>query len=296
MTWFGKILTFVVMVMAVVTMYFMAQAFATRTAWKERADDAAAKLRESEKSRAAEQRAHQTEVDALRQLAGVETKRRYDLEASNKTLAVGVDSFREDYGKSLRLYEQSDVKAVQQGANLTQTLGELETNRKQITILQNESAQKQIELEGARREATKANNAARLALALADDNARKVEELQQRVNELRAQGGGPRDALRDLSKPPPPLLANTRGEVTHVDGDLLVVSIGIDSGLAVNTVLEVSRGDGTYLGTAKVTDVGGLFPKQAIVVFTPARGNVPFDKLPAAALPRKGDLVRPNVR
>ncbi|MBA4065420.1 MAG: hypothetical protein C0501_17240 [Isosphaera sp.] len=296
MTWFGKILTFVVMVAAVVAMYFMAQGFVTRTAWQTRADDATARLKQSEDLRRQDERRHQAEVDALRRELTIANKGKTELTETAKALATAFDTVRFNFEKLQSDYARSDVTATQQATNLAATVAELQTLQKRATDLENASVASAQAVEFAKREETKAKNAAKIAQALADDNARKVEELTDRVNQLRAQGGGgPPSALSVLNRPPPPLLANTRGEVTHVDGDLLVVSIGIDSGLAVNTVLEVSRADGTYLGTARVTDSLGLEPKRAVVTFTPAR-NVPLDRLPAAALPRKGDLVRPAAR
>jgi hypothetical protein len=91
------------------------------------------------------------------------------------------------------------------------------------------------------------------------------------------------------------VLSNLRGEVTHVAGELLTVSIGIDSGMSVGTVLDVIRleGGGKYIGTVKVTSALNLFPKQAIVSFTPARRDIPLDRLPIGDLPKPGDQVRP---
>jgi hypothetical protein len=301
MTWLGKILTFVVMVMAVVTMFFTAQAFVTRTAWQARADDATAKLKQSEDLRRQEERRHQAEVDALRRQAGLYLTQlegpdgKGGLKDQNRTLAGAVEAVRAETEKLQKNYAAVDVAAVQQGTNLTATVAELRANRDQVAELQDKAVGLQLATELARREATKATNAARQSQAVADDYAKRVDDLQARVAELRARlgAGGGGGALGALDKPPPPLLENARGEVTEVVGDLLVVSIGIDSGLAVNTTLQVSRADGTYLGTAKVADAQGLFPKQAIVVFTPARKDVPLDRQPPAALPRKGDLVRP---
>jgi hypothetical protein len=90
------------------------------------------------------------------------------------------------------------------------------------------------------------------------------------------------------------VLSNLRGEVTHVSGDFVTLSIGIDAGLGVGSVLDIYRldGGGRYLGTVKITSALNLFPKQAIATFTPAR-NVPLDRLRAEDMPRRGDEVRP---
>jgi len=146
-----------------------------------------------------------------------------------------------------------------------------------------------------------------------EELAKKVEDLTTRLNELRNNGrllpppGGSipiplgqlplNFPLYYMEKPPPPVLPNLRAEVTDVAGELLTISVGIDAGLKVGTVLEVVRTADKrekVLGTAKVTSALNLFPKQAIVSFTPA-SKVPIDKLKAEDLPRKGDQVRPPV-
>ena len=144
----------------------------------------------------------------------------------------------------------------------------------------------------------RAQNSERLAQAIASENAKKVEDLQARVTELRATGGagtGASSVLNAINKPPPPVLSNLRGEVRDVADDLVTISIGIDAGLAVGTVLEISRFDGAksrYLGTVRVTDAFNLYPKQAVVKFTPASGR-PLARLRPEELPQKGDVVRP---
>ena len=101
--------------------------------------------------------------------------------------------------------------------------------------------------------------------------------------------------LAPLSKGPPRLFPNLRAEVVDADGDLVTLSVGIDGGLEVGTVLDIYRIEGgpRYLGTVKITNRLNLMPKSAVVTFTPAR-KVPFDKLRPEELPKKGDEVRPH--
>jgi seryl-tRNA synthetase len=137
-----------------------------------------------------------------------------------------------------------------------------------------------------------------------DEQKKEIEKLREEMKRLRSGLDGWRDELRErgsiplglapVPQPPPPLMANLRGEVTDVAGDLLTLDVGIDSGMAVGTMLDVYRLEkgGKFLGTVKVASALNLFPKQAIVTFTSAR-KVPLDKLPEDDLPKKGDLVRP---
>lgn len=296
MTWFGKILAFVVFVGALVWMYFTTQAFVTRTNWKKRSDDWESAYKAAVAARQAEFDRYAAKETALKSLYGVEQKRATDYEKISKEASDAVAKTAGDMRKMQDAYAKGDVDATKLQAIVDSNLKELDTVRKRNTDLETVAVALVVETENAKKEEVKAKNAARLALAIADDNAKKVEELVARVNELKQSGGsGTASVLRNINKPPPPVLANLRGEVTDVAGELLTVSVGIDAGMAIGTVLDVYRteGGGQYIGTVKVTSALNLFPKQAIVTFTPRRGNVPLDRLPIGELPKKGDQVRP---
>src|SRR5262249_7869049 len=156
--------------------------------------------------------------------------------------------------------------------NVDNTLKELDTVRNRNAVLEDERVKLVIAREEALKEKVRAENAAKLSQQIADDNAKKVEELIAKVSELRASGGQDLRAERDKAPAPPP--ANLRGEVTRVAGDLVQVTVGIDAGVSKGTILDVVRLDngGKFVGTIKITDV---YPKEAVGVFTPARANVP---------------------
>jgi hypothetical protein len=179
--------------------------------------------------------------------------------------------------------KNAEAKIAQLKAELAKAKKELEAIKKKNKELEDQVVALVVAAENAKKEEVKAKNAAKLALAIADDNAKKLS--------------GPNEPKRrdeDADKPQPKMPANFRCEVTKIAGDLVMLDAGIDSGLGVGTVLDVYRlekSGGRYLGTVKVTSASNLFPKQAIVSFTPA-GNVPLDKLKPEDLPRKGDEVR----
>ena len=180
-------------------------------------------------------------------------------------------------------------------ANIQTLNAELNAVRERNYLLEDNSVKQTIATEDAKAEMVRAQNSEKLAQQIAGDNAKKAEDLQARVDDLRARRrarAGRRGLLID--KPPPPVLPNLRGEVTAVAGDLVTIPLGIDAGLAVGTVLEIYRtnGGGRYLGTVKVTDAFNLYSKQAVVKFTPASG-LPLARLRPEELPQKGDLVRP---
>jgi len=296
MTWFGKILTFVVMLGAIVWMYFSVQTFVTRTNWKKRADDYKVAYDSAVSARESEFRRNQASEDSLKRLLFTEQGKTSSLDKQVKELSDQVAKGDADFKKLQGEYDKADVKATTLQANVDSNLKELDTVRKRSNDLENEAVALVLATENAKKEQTKAQNAAKLALAIADDNAKKVEELIVRVNELRASGGNAQaTVLRSIEKPPPPVLANLRGEVTDVSGELLTISVGIDSGLGVGSTLALFRTQdgGKYLGTVKVTSALNLFPKQAIVTFTPARRDIPIDRLPIGDLPKRGDQVRP---
>ena len=140
---------------------------------------------------------------------------------------------------------------------------------------------------------------------------KKIAEEKLKIDQMRAERAGMtleewREASPDrkntiplplapLPREPDKVPANLRGEVTAAAGDQVMLSIGIDAGLVTGTTLDIYRLDEKtprYLGTVKVTSALHLFPKQAIVTFTPAR-KVALDKLRPEELPKKGDEVRP---
>jgi hypothetical protein len=158
-----------------------------------------------------------------------------------------------------------------------------------------EIARLTAELEKTKKDIEALRTAPRSRQETAGELAKKVEELTVRLIKLRGLSlTYPLLDTRPLLELPPTMPANFRCEVTKIAGDLVMLDAGIDSGLAVGTVLDVYRlekSGAQYLGTVKVTSALNLFPKQAIVSFTPAR-KVALDKLQPEELPRKGDEVR----
>ena len=295
MTWLGKILTLVVMLGAVVWAYFTVQSYVTRVNWK-------SELERERAARKAAQTALTTRNGELITQNESLRRRVADLEKQSKGYQDQVkdlsDKSADIATKHMDLQTalgKADAKQMERDAKIDRTLKELVTVRERNTTLENQLVIFALDVEKAKRNETKAQNEAKLALAIAEENAKRYEEALAKITELRATGGGGAGSLlRVIDKPPPPVLANLRGEVTAVSGDLVTLSIGIDAGLAVGTTLDIYRieGGARYLGTVKVTSALNLFPKQAIVTFTPAR-NVPIERLRAEELPKKGDEVRP---
>jgi hypothetical protein len=191
---------------------------------------------------------------------------------------------------SVRADDKADAKVKQLQAALDRAKAEIDAVRMRNSELENGRVELLIQAEVAKKDALRAQNEAKLARAITEETAKKLEEALTRLAELKQGGQVP-------PKPVPALPAEVRGQVTNVSDDLVVLDIGVDAGLAVGTTLDVYRPDEKaprYIGTVKVTSALNLFPKQAIVTFTPAR-KVRFDRLRPEELPRKGDQVRPQL-
>jgi hypothetical protein len=174
---------------------------------------------------------------------------------------------------------------------------ELEAIRKRNEELEKLVAKFALELDESKRKALAAENAEKLARAVADEYAKKLESLLTAAAELKAASEKFLGNARPVGADDPKRLAlpeNLRGQVTRVAADRVELSIGLDAGLEKGAVLDLYRldGGGKYLGTATVVDV---YPKQAVATFRPARKAAIKDLKPEE-LPKKGDGVRPQPK
>lgn len=292
MSWLGKILTFLVLIASVVWMALTVNVYVTRTNWKARADAYEKALKESEANRRTELNTSRTEQEKLNRLLEAERSRTGDLNKALADLSSSSSKGDEDFKKLLANYANVERSLQQQVASLKITLSELEDTRKRNTTLEDKAVELVLKKEIADRERLRAENEAKLARAIADDNAARVAVLQAQVTELRQSGGsGTATVLRTVDKVPAPLPDNVRGTVTRdITGDFVQISIGIDAGLEPGSRLDVYRdtNGGQYLGTLVVTK--SVYPKEAVAEFHAKRG-VPVSQLRPDELPRKGDRV-----
>ena len=238
-----------------------------------------------------------TAEDLLRRQVAVEQTRNASLSKTVETLSQAAKKGADDFARLQGEFEKGDINGVKLQANIQTLNAELNAVRERNYLLEDNSVKQAIATEEAKAEMVRAQNSEKLAQQIAADNAQKAEALQARVDHLRAQGGGGgtgSGVLDSSTSGRRRFCANLRGEVAEVAGDLVTISVGIDAGLGVGTVLELYRtsGGGRYLGTVKVTDAFNLYSKQAVVKFTPANG-LPLARLRPEDLPKKGDLVRP---
>ena len=174
-----------------------------------------------------------------------------------------------------------------------QLRAEVEKLKQENAELRKRNAELTRQAELALKDAAAAGEIARKALLLAEERLKKIEELATTVVKMRV-GNGWFPFV--LPQKPPTLAVGARGQVNRVIGDQLELDIGLDAGLEVGMVVDVYRVEngGKYLGTAEVMSTELLFPKRAILTFTPANKKR-LDQLKPGELPRKGDEVRPTT-
>lgn len=295
MTWLGKILAVLVMLMALVWMWFTAAVFAARTNWKVQAEAYKKAYDEAKAARESEYRMYQAEKDALsRQLTSAqeEAKTQAGLVA---TAEKASKEFIQKNAELDKILKESDLKAVGIQANYQASLEELAKNRERLTVLENERVKLVIAREQAEKERQASENLAKQAQADKLQADRRVEELTTQVNELRSSGGSSTaTVLNSLNKAPAPTPEGLRGTVERFEksSGLVQVSVGIDSGVVVGSVLDVYRAkdgeDARYLGTVVISS---STPKRAVGVFRPADPRKTIQQLRAEELPQSKDTV-----
>jgi hypothetical protein len=299
MTWLGKILTILVLVVSLVWVYMTALAWSTRTNWKTSADKYRAALDESEKLRKQENEDAQKQIAALNaQLA--ETRKGADTSAGRtELLAQTNEQTLKDYSAIFGTLEMHGTSATAIAANQKAAQEELTAVRARNKELEDETAKRAIELQKALNDKSSAEADARTVRLRLDEAQGKIDNLTAQMNELRRQGPGFGGSAEPQFGSPPvaPLLAGTRGTVTAFDREsgLVQISIGLDAGVSPGAVLDVSRleGGGKYLGTVYVTDAR---PKAAVATFRPLSGKR-INLLKPDELPKAGDMVeKPAMR
>jgi len=291
MTWLGKILAVMVLLLSLVWVWLTAVTFATRTNWKAQYDEAKRSLEKSESYRAEETaRANNRIADLEKKLAD-ERSRNDTHSAQNVSLNKALVLNSADYASLDIRFNESDPKAVVQASNLQAALNEQDSLRKRNAALEDEGKDLRITRERALNEKAAAEADARQARAISEEFQKRNDFLAAELQDLRARGasGGGIAGLQLDRRPAAPLYEGTRGEVTGYQDGLVVLSIGLDAGVNPRSVLEISRlgGGGKYLGTVVVTDA---YPKYSVASFRPVSGK-PLNRLAADELPRIGDRV-----
>jgi len=290
MTWIGKILSVLVMVVALAGMWFTVSAYVARTNWKAQADTYKVAYEQAKAAVESEHRLHQSEKDALRRdydaevtKSGALATRLTTAETANKATVAQVGELSESLTKF-------DIDAKKAQANLQAALDEVGKARARTAALEDEKVLLTIAREVALKDKQAAENQAKQSNAekvLAD---RRVEDLTAQLTDARATAGGTNGSLLNSAKPPAAVPEGFRATVTAAADGYVVVSLGIDAGLTVGATVDIFRdGEGArYLGTVVIDRV---YPKQAVGVFRPADPKRTFKQLRPEEQPKVGDTV-----
>jgi hypothetical protein len=301
MTWLGKIFALLVLVLSVATVWFITTTWVTRTNWRVQALEYKDAYTKSVDARKTEYESYRSEVESLRgQISALETK----LTSAQATQAAAE--------KENTTNRDIQTKTVANLAGLTKIGIDSDTKIQvaqkahdeataRSVLLENENAIQLVARTRAEAERVAAESARKRAEGIADMQARRLDELNSLVAELKQSGGNPTDLVKKgLGINPVAVPENLRGTVTHVQdkdpqtgiqGELVQISLGLDAGLQRGAVLELSRENGTgkYLGTVVIDQV---WPKYAVGVFRPSDPTKPLRRLKADEFPKVNDTVK----
>lgn len=288
MTWIGKILAVLVMLLALVWMWFTVSVYAARTNWKVQAEMWKKTYEEARTARDTEHRSYQVEKDALERQVLSERTRLQGL--ADQIVKLQADAKKTDdalaaANKSIKDY---DVAAVELAARVQAMTDEVNKLRTRSNQLEDERVVLVIKKEQAEKDRQASENLAKQATAEKFKLDQQLETVSAQLSEIRSTGGGG-TVPNSFVKPPAPLPGGIRGTVSKYRDGYVELSIGIDAGLTEGAVLDLYRieGDVAYLGTVTIQRV---HPKDAVGVFK-SKDNRPIGRLRPEELPKAGDLV-----
>lgn len=293
MSWLGKILAVLVLLLALVWMWFTASVFAARTNWKTRADSYEKAQKEAVAARESEYRTYQAEKDALlRQLKSSQSQ--------NEALATEVAKLKDDVAKNGEQIKTLNAATDKRDAQLAeiQAIAAAETAassklRERVNELEAQKVKDTIAREQALKDKQQAETIARQATQDKLNSDKKAEELANLLADARAagfSGAGGSGGASLFAPRPVPIKEGTRGTVeTYRDGSVQF-TLGIDHGVTTGATLDVYRmdGKGTYLGTVVVDRA---YPQASVGSFRPADPRRPLRSLRPEELPKAGDRV-----
>jgi len=293
MSWLGKILAVLVLLLALVWMWFTVSVFAARTNWKTRADSYEKAHKDAVAARDNEYRTGLAEQDALkRQLKSAQsladgltaqvTKLKDDVEKNGEQIKL-INS-----GNDKREALTSELQALNAAANtradkLGQRVNLLEADKVKDTILVEQSLKDKQAAETVARQATQDK----------ENALKKLEEVSNQLADARANGftgGGGSGGFSLLAPRPVPIKEGTRGTVEAYRDGSVQFSLGIDHGVTNGATLDIYRTgpDARYLGTI-VVDIAR--PQTSTGTFRPSDPRRPLRSLRDEEKPKVGDRV-----
>jgi len=287
MSWIGKILAVLVMVLALVWMWFTASVYAARTNWRTQAIAYKDALKDAVAARESEYRTNLAERDALaRQVKSEQTRA--------EGLAAQLEKAKDEVAKTAaQLAAQNDastklsVQTAELQANLAAQQARSDKLGNRVNDLENEKVQLTITAEKAVKNQQAAETLTKQAQADKLNADKKVEELSNQLADARGGGSGSRSLF---APPTPPVREGTRGTVESYREGILQLTLGIDHGVTAGATLDVFRtgADAKYLGTVVIDRA---YPQSSVGTFRPADPRRNVRQLRPEELPKAGDRV-----
>lgn len=291
MSWIGKILAVLGMVMALAAMWFTASAFAVRTNWKVQADAYKKGFEEAKLAREGEYRTYLAERDALARQAKTEQSRADSLVAQ---LEKAKDDIRKSADALAKLTESVNTLNIQ-ASELQATAAAQQARADKLGLRVGALEDEKIKLTIAAEQAIKDKQAAETLTRQAQgDKAiaeKKADELAAQLADAKTAGAAGAGGTASLFAPRPvPLREGTRGTVENYKDGMLQLTIGIDHGVTTGATLDVFRtGEkAAYLGTVVIDRA---YPQASVGTFRPADPRRNVRTLRADEEPKAGDRV-----
>lgn len=276
MTALGKILVFVVLVLALVWNALVVNAYVTRANWKTELDKTAKKLSEASESANAERARSDRTREAADAVIAQLKEEIGRLRTSEKTLADNLKDAQDKIAAAQTAGAALQTRDTQEKANAQKT-------QQQVDVLQKELSASEKKANDALIGEQKARNDALQAKINEEAAKRRADELEGTVLKMKDPnlGKGGVGSIR------PQVDKDFKATVTSVDGNDVVINLGANARLQKGAVLSISRykPEAKYVGTLTITSVD---PFYAVGRFTaPATVARPGPN----DLPKAGDTV-----
>lgn len=289
MTWLGKILALLVMVLAVVWMWFTVSVYVARTNWKVQADAYKKAYAEAKDAREAEYRTNLAEKDAL--IALLNSSRKEGEKLASQYAAAKDDTAKktEELAALQKSLGSVQAQLIEIQAVASADRGRADNLQARLKTLETELIEKVVIAEQAVKDKQAAETQARQAVAARLVADQENEKLKGQVSDLRAGlTGGPVPLFGQRAAPVP---EGSRGTVvSYSAAGFLEISLGLDHGVTNGAVLDVYRTGAApkYLGTVTVDRA---YPQRAFGSFTPADPRRSVGTLRDDEKPKAGDRV-----
>ncbi|QDU24049.1 hypothetical protein [Urbifossiella limnaea] len=293
MSWLGKILAVLVLLLALVWMWFTVTVFAARTNWKTQAEAFKKGREEAVAARDSEYRTYLAEKDALLRQLKSEQAQVAKLTTDVTQLAADVAKNGEQIKVLNDATGKRDATITDLQASLAAETSRADTQTKRVNTLETEKVDDTIKREQAVKDKQAAETVARQATQDKLTAEKKLEEVSNLLADAKAQGftgaGGSGGASLFANRPVP-IREGTRGTIeTYRDGSIQF-TLGIDHGVTDGATLDVFRtgADTRYLGTVVVDRAR---PQSSVGTFRPADPRRPLRSLRPEELPKAGDRI-----